>query len=72
MNRSQLPAGFRVPTHHHDHDEMFVVLEGGCDFGQAKADDTVVLPAHNRYGFTCGADGIAFLTIRFGEATTEL
>jgi len=76
MNRSQLPAGYRVPTHHHNHGEMLIVLGGGCtfddDFGSASANDTVVIPARNRYGFTCGPDGMEFLTIRLGEATTEL
>jgi len=76
MNRSQLPAGYRVPPHHHNHDEMLVVLAGGCvfddDFGEANADDTIVIPARNRYGFTCGPDGMEFLTIRLGEATIEL
>ena len=76
MNRSQLPAGYRVPPHHHNHDEMLIVLSGGCvfddDFGTASADDTIVIPAKNRYGFTCGREGMEFLTIRLGEATTEL
>ena len=76
MNRSQLPAGYRVPPHHHNHDEMLIVLSGGCtfdgDFGEAQADDTIVIPAKNRYGFTCGPEGMEFLTIRLGEATTEL
>lgn len=76
MNRSQLPAGYRVPPHHHNHDEMLIVLCGGCtfddDFGEAQADDTIVIPAKNRYGFTCGPEGMEFLTIRLGEATTEL
>ncbi len=76
MNRSQLPAGFRVPPHRHNHDEMLIVLKGGCvfddDFGKAGADDTVIIPSRNRYGFTCGPDGMEFLTIRLGEASTEL
>ena len=76
MNRSQLPAGFRVPTHHHNHTEILIVLAGGCvfddDFGVANADDSIVIPARNRYGFTCGPDGMEFLTLRLGEASTEL
>lgn len=76
MNRSQMPAGYRVPTHHHNHGEMLIVLAGGCvfdnGFGEANADDTIVIPARNRYGFTCGPDGMEFLTIRLGEASTEL
>ena len=76
MNRSQLPPGWRVPTHHHTHDEMLVVIAGGCvfddDFGEVGADDTIVIPANNRYGFTCGPEGMEFLTIRLGEAAIEL
>jgi quercetin dioxygenase-like cupin family protein len=76
MNRSQLPAGYRVPPHHHNHTEMLIVLSGGCrfddEFGEARADDTIVIPAKNRYGFTCGPDGMEFLTVRLGEASTEL
>ena len=75
MNRSQLPAGYRVPPHHHNHDEMLVVLGGGCvfdgDFGEANADDTIVIPAKNRYGFTCGPEGMDFLTIRLGESSSS-
>ena len=55
---------------------MLIVLAGGCtfddDFGEARADDTIVIPAKNRYGFTCGPEGMEFLTIRLGDATTEL
>lgn len=76
MNRSVLPAGFRVPPHQHNHDEMLVVLRGGCEFddGLAKlgADDTIVIDANTRYGFTCGPDGMEFLTIRAGDSQTSL
>lgn len=76
MNRSMFPPGYRVPKHHHNYTEMLIVLRGGCvfdeDFGAANADDTVVIPARNRYAFTCGPEGMEFLTIRLGEASTEL
>ncbi|MCB9724584.1 MAG: hypothetical protein H6748_11110 [Spirochaetaceae bacterium] len=76
MNRSKLPAGFRVPPHHHNHAEMLIVLTGGCvfddGFGEAGADDTIVIPARTRYGFTCGEAGMEFLTVRLGEADTRL
>jgi quercetin dioxygenase-like cupin family protein len=72
MNRSVLPAGFRVPPHTHDHDELMVVLRGGCRFDDGIAelgpDDSIVIRASYRYGFTCGADGMEFLTIRTGDA----
>lgn len=76
MNRSVLPAGFRVPPHLHDHNEMLVVLSGGCVFddgvGQLGPDDTIVISAFTRYGFTCGDGGMEFLTIRIGEASVEV
>jgi quercetin dioxygenase-like cupin family protein len=72
MNRSVLPAGFRVPPHSHDHDELLVILAGGCAFDDGLAelgpDDSIVIHANYRYGFTCGPDGMEFLTIRMGEA----
>jgi quercetin dioxygenase-like cupin family protein len=76
MNRSSLPPGFRIPPHQHDHNEMLVVLRGGCRFddeqGELGADDTIVIRAHTRYGFTCGDEGMEFLTIRAGDATVSL
>ena len=72
MNRSVLPAGFRVPPHHHTHDEILVILKGGCQFDDnlatLGADDSIVIHANYRYGFTCGPEGMEFLTIRLGEA----
>jgi quercetin dioxygenase-like cupin family protein len=76
MNRSVLPAGFRVPPHKHNHGEMLVVLRGGCEFDDGlatlSADDTIVIEANTRYGFTCGPEGMEFLTIRTGESSTSL
>ncbi|MGH0033893.1 MAG: cupin domain-containing protein [Myxococcota bacterium] len=76
MNRSVLPAGFRVPTHHHNHDELMVVLKGGCEFDDGVAtlgaDDSIVIHAGYRYGFTCGPEGMEFLTIRRGEAAMSV
>ena len=73
MNRSVLPAGFRVPPHSHDHSELMIVLRGGCQFddnvADLRADDSIVIHADYRYGFTCGPDGMEFLTIRGGEAS---
>ena len=73
MNRSVLPPGFRVPPHHHDHDELMVVIRGGCSFdddvAELGANDSIVIHARFRYGFTCGSEGMEFLTIRTGEAS---
>jgi quercetin dioxygenase-like cupin family protein len=72
MNHNVMPAGFTVPPHVHDHDELIVVLEGGCtvlDGGPTmEANDAVVIKANHAYGFTCGPEGMRFLTIRTGEA----
>ena len=76
MNRSVMGANFRVPPHHHDHDELLVVLSGGCafddDFAELGPGDCIVIHANTRYGFTCGSDGMDFLTIRTGEARVAL
>lgn len=76
MNRSVLPAGFRVPPHSHDHDELMVVIHGGCSFddglAELAADDSIVIRASYRYGFTCGPDGMEFLTVRTAEAGTSM
>ena len=76
MNRSVMPANFRVPAHHHDHDELLVVLSGGCRFDDGFAElgpgDSIVIRANTHYGFTCGAEGMDFLTIRTGEAKVAI
>ena len=76
LNRSVLPAGFRVPPHSHNHDELMIVLTGGCQFDDDLADlgpdDSIVINASYRYGFTCGPDGMEFLTIRTADAGTSL
>lgn len=76
MNRSVLPPGFHIPPHRHDHCEMLIVLAGGCRFDEGGAElgpeDTIVIEAHTRYGFTCGDAGMDFLTIRAGEADVSL
>jgi hypothetical protein len=73
---SDFPPGYPVPPHSHDHDEMIVVLEGSCTMlgggPTLKAYDSMVLRGGYEYGFTAGDDGMKFLTIRTGEATTRL
>jgi quercetin dioxygenase-like cupin family protein len=76
MNHSDMPAGFEVPMHSHSHDELIVVVAGGCtmldDGPTLKAGDAMALSAGHRYGFRCGDDGMTFLTIRAGEAAITL
>jgi quercetin dioxygenase-like cupin family protein len=73
---SEFPPGYTVPMHTHDHNEMIVILDGGCtmlgDGPSLKAGDSMVLIAGFEYGFTADRDGMTFLTIRTGAASTEV
>jgi len=73
---SVFPPGYTVPMHSHDHDEMIVILAGGCTMlgggPELAAHDSVVLHGGYEYGFTAGADGLTFITIRNGAAETRL
>jgi quercetin dioxygenase-like cupin family protein len=72
-----MPAGFEVPAHSHDHDELFIVLSGGARLttgGQTlelRARDSAALAAGKEYGFTVGPDGIEFMVVRPGPARSE-
>jgi hypothetical protein len=73
---SVFPPGYTVPPHSHDHDEMIIVLEGSCtmlDGGPTlRAHDSMVLIGGYEYGFTAGDEGMTFMTIRPGVASTSL
>jgi quercetin dioxygenase-like cupin family protein len=72
---STMPAGFRVAPHTHSHGEVLYILRGGCTVeptGESLGpDDSAVIPGGHEYGFTCGPDGMEFLTIRPGDAQTS-
>jgi quercetin dioxygenase-like cupin family protein len=71
---STMPPGFRVAPHTHSHGEVLYILRGGCTVeptGETLGpDDSAVIPGGHEYGFTCGADGMDFLTIRGGDSQT--
>ena len=73
---SVFPAGYTVPRHSHDHDELIVLLDGSCtllDGGPTlSAHDSMVLRGGHEYGFTAGPDGMKFLTVRTGPAATRV
>lgn len=73
---SVFPAGYTVPMHSHDHDEMIVLLDGSCTLlgggPTLAAHDSMVLQGGYEYGFTAGPGGMTFLTIRTGPATTSV
>jgi quercetin dioxygenase-like cupin family protein len=72
---SEFPPGYTVPMHSHDHNEMIVILDGGCtmlDGPSLKAGDSMVLIAGFEYGFAADGDGMTFLTIRTGAASTSV
>ena len=62
----RIPPGFEAPVHHHDHAEVFLVLEGSCTFdGQPMSKwDLTVVEADQPYGFVAGPDGLHFLVVR--------
>jgi len=73
---SWFPAGYTVPMHSHDHDEMIMVVEGslsllggGATLGRF---DSMVLEAGHEYGFAAGQEGMTFLTVRNAEASVAL
>jgi mannose-6-phosphate isomerase-like protein (cupin superfamily) len=67
----RLPPAFEAPVHSHDHEEVFMVLEGTCTFDgePMRRFDMTVVAAHERYGFVAGADGLSFLVVRRGAAS---
>ena len=66
-----LPPGLEAPVHHHDHDEVMYVLEGGFRMGQRECGPgtVVFIEAGTQYGFVVGDEGVRFLNIRGGRAT---
>ena len=73
---SWFPAAYTVPPHGHDHSEMIMVLEGSLtllgDGPTLKPFDSMVLEAGFEYGFTAGDEGLTFVTLRGGQASTAL
>lgn len=67
----RLPPGFEAPVHSHDHEEVFMVLEGSCTFdGEPMSRfDLTVVGANEPYGFVAGPDGLSFLVVRRGAAS---
>jgi quercetin dioxygenase-like cupin family protein len=73
---SWFPAGYTVPLHKHDHNEMIMVIDGsltllgsGVTLGRL---DSMVLEADHEYGFSAGEEGMTFVTVRTGAAATAL
>ena len=74
---SEFPAGFTVPMHSHDHNEVIVCMGGsltmlGPDGPTLRAGDSMVLLGGYEYGFTAGAEGMTIVTIRTDKAATTL
>ena len=67
----RMPAGFEAPVHSHDHEEVFMVLEGDCTFdGEPMGRfDMTVVAANEAYGFVAGPAGLSFLVVRNGAAS---
>jgi quercetin dioxygenase-like cupin family protein len=72
----EMGPGWVVPPHSHSTGEVIFLLEGSLtpdSTGEAlHAGDSISVPAHASYGFTCGGEGVRFLVMRPGEATVTL
>lgn len=72
-----MPPGFVVPPHSHTHDELFIVLSGGCTLStdgrtvELEARDSAALASGHEYGFEVGAEGIEFMVVRPGDAQSN-
>lgn len=66
----RIPPNFDAPEHHHDHAEIFMVVDGSCTFnGNPMAPlDVAVVEAGERYGFVSGPDGVQFVVTRRAAA----
>ena len=74
---SEFPAGFTVPMHTHDHNEIIVCMRGsltmlGAAGPTLRTGDSMVLIGGYEYGFTAGPDGMAIVTIRTAVTGTTL
>ena len=74
---SWFPAGYTVPMHRHDHDELIMVVEGSLtmlgDGGPTlRALDSMVLTGGHEYGFTAGPDGMTITTIRTAPSAAKV
>ena len=74
---SEFPAGFTVPMHSHDHNEVIFCTGGSLTMlGTAgptlRAGDSMVLIGGYEYGCTAGPDGMTIVTIRTEKAQTAL
>ncbi|MYH72676.1 MAG: cupin domain-containing protein [Acidimicrobiia bacterium] len=77
---STMPAGYHVPPHSHDQNELLIVVSGGCEVWpsgangpsmELRAKDSVILAANHEYSFTCGDDGMEFFVLRPGDAAAS-
>ena len=66
----RIPPGFVAPDHHHDHAEVFMVIDGSCTFNGRELGrlDLAVVESGETYAFTAGADGVQFLVTRQAPA----
>ena len=73
---SWFPAGYTVPPHRHDHDELITVVAGSLtmlDDGPTLGPlDSMVLTAGHEYGFRAGPDGMTITTVRTAPSAATI
>lgn len=69
-----LPGGLEAPPHHHSHDEVMYILEGGLSMGDRDCGPgtVVYIERDSEYGFRVWDEGVRFLNIRQGRATIHM
>lgn len=67
----RVPANFAAPSHSHSHAEVFMVVDGECEFDGTPMSrlDLTVVEAGQPYAFTAGPQGVQFLVVRQAKAT---
>jgi quercetin dioxygenase-like cupin family protein len=73
---SWFPAGYEVPLHRHDHDELIMVVEGSLSMIGEDVTlgplDSMVLSGGHEYGFVAGPDGMTITTIRTAPSAAKV
>jgi quercetin dioxygenase-like cupin family protein len=74
--QTRIPAGFKVPRHRHNSDQLVFVMGGSAVQGnrELRVGEGWSTPAGNPYGIQAGPNGLTWLEVRtapLGVLTTE-
>lgn len=71
LHGNAYPPGYKVEAHLHSEDEIIVVTGGALQLGKLAygRGSVLAVDAETRYGFTAGAEGLAFINFRAAPPT---